>query len=555
MCRRPLQLVFLLVFLPSLAVESSALPFGPCVPQRLEVETVSVHPGESWKLNRPIDVCFNGDVDFSTVNPNTLSIRTRSWVPAVGEYSLPEPRRVRFRPACPTKEDLSDTGLRAGDVYVLHLPSAVGGTPTVRSSSGMPLSLGATVTFRTPSSAALDELFYDEVPGPPRILVQPGDSDGSWVWAGDGTKTWFQLGSGGIATLPDYLLPLNLYSEGSTRVVVDLRFDQSLLPTSSNLDGSRVRLEVREPDGSWSPLATRVSLVENCAEHGSTLELVPQGVLPQRRLLRVWVGGGLQDLVGESNGAPLDFLRLRTGTLEDDEGAPLELADEWFEAFELGGGGDGSLEDTEALEPCPRADWGEGALRASTGFVGTGGVFGEFDLKIRSGTVVVFDTTSTLFIGGPNFSPQYTQLAVNGVLQVRRLWIEAGGVLRCQGPNPVTIHATGTVTIDGELVVDGSDATAVFTLDTPFQPEPGAFGQCGGGTGGVGSYLTTQVTPRGGNGNGAYQSPNRGGQGGEAGWHPSGSNAGIYRRAAGGGGGRFGQDQRNASGCLDQTLN
>jgi hypothetical protein len=81
--------------------------------------------------------------------------------------------------------------------------------------------------------------------------------------------------------------------------------------------------------------------------------------------------------------------------------------------------------------------------------------------------------------------------------------------------------------------VDGSDAASVFTLNSPTVPEPGALGQCGGGSGGVGSVLTSEVTPRGGSGEGAFGS------------------------AAGGGGGRFGHDQsftQSSVLCLDQSI-
>ena len=36
------------------------------------VESVSIPAGAVWKLNRPIDVRFSADVDFATVNANTI---------------------------------------------------------------------------------------------------------------------------------------------------------------------------------------------------------------------------------------------------------------------------------------------------------------------------------------------------------------------------------------------------------------------------------------------------------------------------------------------------
>ncbi|MDF1838904.1 MAG: hypothetical protein P1V35_13620, partial [Planctomycetota bacterium] len=64
--------------------------------------------------------------------------------------------------------------------------------------------------------------------------------------------------------------------------------------------------------------------------------------------------------------------------------------------------------------------------------------------------------------------------------------------------------------------------------------------RAGGGRGGAGSFLTTASTPRGGNGFGAFSTPDGGGQGGEASYAMSGSS--DHRRGAGGGGGALGHD-------------
>lgn len=537
-----------------LTLTASAAPRLEPAPARFELDRVSVQPGQERKLNQPIGLVFSEAIDFATVNLNTVQLTTVGGVPAVGGFYLRSPEHLIFQPACPTEEDLSDSGLKAGEIYVLHVPDAAGGTPTVRSATGQPLARGALVSFSTPSSTELDDLFYDEVPGPPRILVQPGDLDGSWVSTGDGTETWFQLGGGGTATLPGYLLPLNLYSDAASRVTVHVRFDQSLLPVPSNIDDSRLRLEYKGPGGVWRPLVTELSLVENCAGGGATIELVPQGVLPQRSQLRIWVSGELQDMVGDSNGAPLDHLRMRTTAVVDDEGSALPVGDEWFEEFYPGGEEDGSLEDTDYLEPLPRANWGGGRLKATTGFTGTGGPNGEFDYHVPTGVTVYLSTTYDVIYGGPGGLPVYVQEVIGGVLDLRDLYVAPGAAIYFEGPNPVTIHCSGAVLIEGELVVDGIGASPIFTLDQPQLPAPGAPGRAGGGTGGTGSYLTDQVTPRGGAGFGAFQVSDGGGEGGESGWHPSSADAGVRRRAAGGGGGRFGHDQLTVLGCGDQTI-
>ncbi len=549
-----LRSAFGLVLLVLLVLTASAAPPPEPAPARFELDRVSIQPGQERKLNQPIGLVFSEAIDFSTVNPNTVQLTTVGGVPAVGDFYLRSPEHLIFQPACPTEEDLSDSGLVAGEIYVLHVPNAAGGTPTVRSVTGLPLAKGVLVSFSTPSSTVLDDLFYDEVSGPPQILVQPGDLDGSWVSTGDGTETWFQLGGGGTATLPGYLLPLNLYSDAESRVTVHVRFDQSLLPVPSNIDDSRVRLEYQDPGGVWRPLVTKLSLVENCAGGGATLELEPQGVLPQRSQLRVWVSGELQDMVGDSNSVPLDHLRMRTTAVVDDAGSALPLGDERYEGFYASGEEDGSLEDTDYLETLPRAKWGGGSLKASTGFLGTGGPGGEFDYHVPTGVTVYLSTTYDVIYGGPDGLPVYVQEVIGGMLDLRDLYVAPGAAIYFEGPNPVTIHCSGTVDIEGELVVDGIGASPIFTLDQPQLPAPGAPGRAGGGTGGTGSYLTDQVTPRGGTGFGAFDVPDAGGEGGESGWHPSNADLGIRRRAAGGGGGRLGHDQLTALGCRDQSI-
>jgi len=172
-------------------------------------------------------------------------------------------------------------------------------------------------------------------------------------------------------------------------------------------------------------------------------------------------------------------------------------------------------------------------------FGGTGGPNGDFDWVVRTGEVFFFDTTLTSIVGGPNGIPTAIQNAVNGVVDVRNLIIEPGGTIRVQGPNPMRVLATGTVTIRGRLDLSGFRGRDVATLNTGNQAEPGGAGVAGGGSGGTGNPVTDASTPRGGSGTGPFGSlGNGGGQGGESGYAPSvsGKNA---RRPGGGGGGAF----------------
>ena len=528
---------------------------------QFSLATVSVDAGQVWQINRPIAFTFSEAVDFDTVNLNTINIQEVGGAPAVGDFSMDpnDSRTVLFQPVCPTSGDFSDAGFRPGGVsYQVNVADQNGGATTVRSVSGRSLSGGSTRTFTTPDSSALDVLFLDTIPGPPSPLLRPTVSEGSYVEIGGDpdNRQYFEVGSGGGGSLPGgFRVPNNFYSDQNTRIVVVIEMNQAVSPTPENISTSRVTLQF--DDGSdWVPIPSSIELVANCTASGATMRLSPIGVVPQGRPLRVVVSPQFEDIVGDRNIVQLDdFANMESDFATTDGTTPAITADEFVEQYL-----NQDFEDTTAALDAPRATWGAQStgdidgLSASFAFDGTGGPNGEFDLFIPPNTDLIFDTTSTLFIGGPGGVPQFTQLAVNGRLDVRDLFIPESSTMRIQGPNPARILAAGVVTINGKVIVDGSNAAQVFTLNTPFQPEPGAAGQAGGGSGGQGSFLTTQVTRRGENGYGAFGVANGGGQGGEGGWATSSS--ATARRAAGGGGGVFGADQmaNTSVPCVDQTI-
>ena len=373
----------------------------------------------------------------------------------------------------------------------------------------------------------------------------------------DAAELFFEVQPDGSGGLPaGQLVPNNFYSDPETRAVLHVRFDQPVSPRAENLTSQRLRLEYEDGAGEWILMNSLIVLEANCTGTGASVRITPQGVLPQGRPMRVVVTPQFEDLVGDRNASPLQKFALMTAAAEvDGGGASVDTADEFLELYL-----DEAFEDVEAPLPAPRADWGPDGLAAAFDFDGTGGPAGTLDIHVAPGTDVVFDTTQTLFFGGPGGLATHSQLAVNGRLDVRNLFIPLGSSMRIQGPNAATIYASGTVTIEGTLSVNGGNAKSVFTLNTPTQPEAGAAGQGGGGDGGTGSFLTTQVTPRGGNGEGGFGVPNLGGEGGESGYSDNAGAGGTQRRAAGGGGGQLGHNQEveNTTGpelvlCPDQA--
>jgi hypothetical protein len=179
-------------------------------------------------------------------------------------------------------------------------------------------------------------------------------------------------------------------------------------------------------------------------------------------------------------------------------------------------------------------------------FDGTGGPGGDFDWVVHDGEIFFFDTTFTAVVGGPDGVPTTVQNCVDGVIDLRHLFVEEGGQIRVQGPNRMLILATGDVMIRGTIDVSGFNAKDVATLNTGNQTERGGAGAAGGGPGGNGNPVTTNSSPRGGPGQGPFGEVNTGGEGGETAY-ADGFQGKDARRPGGGGGGRFGRDQGNQS--------
>jgi hypothetical protein len=521
--------------------------------------SISISEGAIWQLNREIVFGFNEPLDFSSVSLNTIQIVSVTGVPATGSFFLRQPATLVFQPTCPSRNDFSDAGLQPGGVgYTLRVVGTnSGASNTIRSVDGDSLEHTFVRHFSTPASFQPSVLFSNPVPGPPRpvlrqqVIRHATDDDATHLeLGGDPSKrVYFELDAAlqPVLSVPGFQAPLNLLGEPSSAVAVVIAFDQPVNPSTNNLSENRLRLEFLDCTGIWRALDTRVTLAANCTEIGARVRLEPIGVLPQASVLRAVVRPGFQDLVGEAHTAALDgFARVPTTTVAFTSLTPSDvLSDELREDFDFGGDGPASLEDTAALFDSPAADWGEGELSAIV-FEGTGGPNGDFDWVVRTGEFFVFDTVATTVVGGPGGIPTASQVAVNGLVEVRNLTIQNGGEVRVQGPNPMRIHATGDVRINGKLILSGFNAKDVATLNTGNQVELGAAGAAGGGRGGNSNQVTTNSTPRGGRGHGPFGQLDTGAQGGETGYAPlsAGKNA---RRPGGGGGGRFARDVTGGS--------
>lgn len=530
-----------------------------------QVVSISVPEGDTWEINRAIVFEFNQPVNFASVSLNTIRITDLSGTSVSGEFTLLDPlpagdgKFVQFQPTCPIEGDYSDAGLQPGAIpYTIRVMGEDSGVSlTLLSKAGKPLVNSQTRNFKTPNSTDPAVVFFDAVVGPPSpVLHTPASAatdPGTYLeYGGDSDLREYFVKDGSTFSVPADV-PLNLYSETSSAVAVMLEFDQPVNPDPDNISSSKVRVEFLDQSTSqWKPVSTTVELIENCTQSGATLRLEPQGILPQGAELRVVITSAFEDLVGDTNLLDANtFAHFETLVFNDPLLTPPDqLADELREEFLLGSSTVGSFEDPSAAFPEPKAKWGNDELAPAFDFTGTGGPGGNFDWVVLAG-ITNLDTTSTTIFGGDissdpagaPFTPTKTQVAVNGLVNVRHMRIDASATLRVVGPNPVVIQATGQVIIKGVIDISGFDAKNVSTLDTGNQPEPGSAGVAGGGAGGTGSFLTTTSTPKGGNGFGPFSVPNLGGVGGDSGFDSAASGNKENRRAAGGGGGALGANE------------
>jgi hypothetical protein len=533
---------------------------------------------------------FSRPVDFSSVNLNTITISQVGGGPATGEFLVgtqpgsapgslvPDATIVVFQPACPKLPDFSDAGLLPGGLtYIIDIKAGLSG---IRSTSGENLSQEQTIAVTTPNSTQPAVLFLDPQIGPPlpRLYdpngVPPLTSNFSYVESGqdpdpnNGARFTPPSDPNLGAPVPStFVAPLNLYSDVSSQVAVVLELNQPVNPSAANINSSNIKLEYltgADPSipGNWTSLPHDVALVANCTATGARVRITPIGILPQGRTVRVVLTPDFKDLVSDANPLPV-VVGSFVVSIAHDPGTttPGVAVDEVFESFDVHGTASGSLEDTTSALTQPRATWGNGQLAAAFAFGGTGGPGGNFDWQIGddSATAIVPVTLDTAFTLITNTTQTATESVINGLVDVRNFTIKPNGKLTIQGPNPCKILCSGTVTINGQLLVKGSNNPGVNSFDTTSTSEPGAPGQVGGGKGGTANFLTTQSTPIGEAGFGAFNAPGGGGGGGETGYSsPSDENT---RRGAGGGGGAFGHDvtftqtsPAPAHPCPDQTI-
>jgi hypothetical protein len=452
---------------------------------------ISVPHNGTWQINRPMFFTFTDDVDFSSVNLNTINIAQTGGAPASGEFFMVDPVTVGFQPRCPTTDDFSDSGLLPGGVpYTIRIPGSTSGGLTVRSESGGRLTDSQTVNFSTPNSSEPSVIFIDTRIGPPIPVIRSSAVDpnlaATYLELGDdpGNREYFVARNPPDAALgakvtDGFLAGLNMYSDTSSHVSIVVAINQPVTPSTANISIDTVRLEYLTAAGTWASVAHTVQLVANCTAAGAVIRVTPTGILPQNRVVRVLITQDFRDLVGDSNLVDLTVGSFLVKTATDPgTSTPGIAGDEAFEEFLVGGDAPGSKEDTTTVLASPRAEWASnGTLRAGFAFGGTGGPGGTFDWKIgndlplsnNNHPQILLDTSFTVIT---NQQQTAQQTVINGIVDIRDLFVTASGQLLISGPNRCTILVSGNAQIDGEITISGNDNLSVASLNTTAQPEP-----------------------------------------------------------------------------------
>jgi hypothetical protein len=489
------------------------------------VVSVNMLDGETWALNRPIQIKFNHVVDFSSVSLQSVSFRSTTLLgsPVTGQFEIDanDDTTLVFNPACPTNEAQDNGGFVPGAVnYVLEIPIATESVSVLRDTDGRLLSFGLQRSFITPPAS---QPFLDLAPGAP-IVVDPG------------SNISFPAG-------------VNFWANGEDSI--SIRFNQSIDARSTNLNTDRLLVlysnsEIGVVGENEYDLTNKVPgewvLIENCSNDGSLVEFHITGVMPINRNLSIKMTPLFTDIVGQSNNSITTLATHQVPKLSEVYALPSppgwldadETVDEFTDSFD-----DYNFLDLDQQLHLPLATVSDGFIAASFDYPGTY-VSEDKNFHIDDAAPRDIYTDSTTSFSD---SDNKVHIPQSGVLNVHDFTIDSGATLRGRGLNPLVIYATGTVTINGEINVSGNNAVWPSGLNSPQFIEGGALGECGGGQGGDASQIGLAETPRAEPGDGPFGVEGIGGQGGEGIFNGRTSSTGLAgqtaRSAAGGGGGGF----------------
>ncbi len=457
-------------------------------------------PNGTIFLNEALRIDFSNRVslssaDFSSVTFTVFDLTGNQVAESVsGSFRLATSpgdttpgRRLEFLPRFPLSDSFDDGGFRPGRRYLVQLAE---GDPRLKlglqDMAQKGLAAPISFAFTTANGTTPSQLFRDTKVGGPRrksFAVSPRDPITQRV-------TLNELGQSSVEVRLEFDQPLN---PSRNNVPTDL--DTDPLRRAESAKG-RIFLEYDDRDRQEVWIPADVELVSNDLS-GAVVVLRPLGILPNNANIRVVVEKELADMSGEANQIPFNrvFAEFQTD-------ASYELG---FDAVVEDFLSETNLDLTAPfLEPL--AEVVPGGVRANFDFEGSRT---NLDYEPTSPEVELNTNFTTIT---PKGAP-----AINvsgGQFKFRNVTINEGVTVRATGSNPMVWLVTGNFVVNGDLLVEGGEGQSVNTLASANFPSASGSGFCGGGSGGQGSPVITDFSPRGQTGFGPGQVAGGGGQGG-----------------------------------------
>jgi hypothetical protein len=439
-------------------------------------------PPEQAPLLQQIRFAFDSRPDPNAVSSSSIAIRDEAGFPVPGRFDVDE-EVVTFTPRLPTVApailptggvDVADAGLAPGARYTIRLSTSSFrfvqriDDSLLRSYRDPTVPYGVLIGFGTTSDFSR---LLDGLPPAAPSVVESTPADGA---AGV---------SPNLYTDPDHAFP--------PRAPIVLRLDRPIRPDPQDLGPAGLQLIDLDDRPLGFPgglsLAIDVRVTSNEID-GSTLELVPDGILPLGHQLAVAVAPDLQGISEHGEpGTPTTVVAAFTVAASDAD----TVHDDLVETFD-----DELREDVSPADFAPgavQAEWDlrdSQILQAGVAFQGNG-VLGRFaPPPPASGTthIVTLDTSRQVFPlpdgSTPDAPPGYE--VVGGVFSFTDVDIPASVWIEPIGPNPLVLTATGTFRLAGEIFIQGLDGTTDMLIDSAVTSLAGGPGGSGGGLGGEG---------------------------------------------------------------------
>jgi hypothetical protein len=401
--------------------------------------------------NQSLTFQFSHEVDPSSVNSASLSLKTPTGDEPVGQY-LVNKDIVQFVPEVRIVGASNFFGFRANDTYRLTINGGTNNVNAVRSTSGTSLFASFSCTVNV-SRGVVDQ---DGQP-PQAKLITPSH------------LTNVPLDTQIVIEFSE-LIDASSFQTGANPVVFALRKTRNV--------GSTTERECN-PNAPSSPLPGQ-SRISNDPVRGITiLTFHPADTLPGSICVEIAVTNQLKDLSGTpSQGQAFSFVTIPSPSGEK------KIPEEF---------------DTDAKldKDNSSGTWGGGLARP--GVIGATGIDGDFSLSTPGledlgGNRFLFRTTAEQvgslekFVEIPadrSYLNKAHQIR-DGRVEFSNFVLPKNTTLEFKGTVPPRISVRGKFDIQGKLFLSGGSITAPWTTPTPIAGRAGGLGGCFGGNGGKG---------------------------------------------------------------------